>query len=116
MPKKPKIKEEYQYKYERCMKISELIKELQAVKKNYGDLPVGHYTEGLEMYISPKYRPIVRGEKTFPVIEVSNMYYWKKDSPQIAILDNYSWSILEETERKKNEKDSDDDDEDSRWN
>jgi len=33
MPKKPKIKEEYQYKYERCMKISELIKELQAVKK-----------------------------------------------------------------------------------
>ena len=44
------------------------------------------------------------------------MYYWKKDSPRIAVLDNYSWSILEETERKKNEKDSDNDDEDSRWN
>ena len=83
------------------MKISELIKDLQAVKKSYGDLPVGHYTEGLEMYISPKYRPIVRGKATFPVIEVSKMDYWKKDSPTIAILDNYSWSILEENEKKE---------------
>ena len=104
MTKKPKIKKEYQYKYERCLKISELIKELQAIKKEHGDLPVGHYTEGLEMYISPKYRPIVRGEASFPVVEVSKMYYWKKDSPKIAILDNFSWSILEENEKKEEEK------------
>ena len=101
MKKNPEIKEEYQYEYERCMKVSELIKELQAVKKIYGDLPVGHYRDGLEMYISPKYRPKYRhhNNKASDCINIGNLLYWKKDSPTIAILDNYSWSILEEDEK-----------------
>lgn len=104
MPKKPKIKEEYQYKYERCLKISELIKELQAIKKEHGDLPVGHITNGLTMYISQKYRPVgCDGNDIFPTIRVSNLRYWEKDSPKIAIIDNYDWSLLKEREEKLND-------------
>ena len=104
MPKE-KIDEKYRYKYDRCLKISELIKELQAIKKEHGDLPVGHITNGLTMYISQKYRPVgCDGNDIFPTIRISNLRYWEKDSPKIAIIDNYDWSLLKEREEKLNEK------------
>lgn len=104
---KEKIDEKYRYEYDRCLKISELIKELQAIKKEHGDLPVGHITNGLErleLYISQKYRPVgCDGNDIFPTIRVSNLRYWKKESPKIAIIDNYDWSLLKEREEKLND-------------
>lgn len=103
MPKE-KIDEKYRYEYERCMKISELIKELQTIKKEHGDLPVGHITGGLDMYISQKYRPVgCDGNDIFPIIRISNLCYWEKDSPKVAVIENYNWSMLKEREEKLND-------------
>ena len=86
MPKE-KINEKYSYEYERCLKISELIKELQAIKKEHGDLPVGHITNGLTMYISQKYRPVgCDGNDIFPTIRISNLRYWKKTRRRSQLL------------------------------
>lgn len=84
----------YVNEYNNSLKISELIKELQKIKKQYGDLPVS--TE--EILISPKYRPKAHGKEIFPLIKIGHMEYWNKKSPKIAIIENYDWSLLEEDE------------------
>ena len=54
------------------------------------------------MFISQKYRPVnCNGKEIFPTIYISNLLYWLKDSPKIAVINNYNWSILKADENKK---------------
>lgn len=40
--------------YKMYLKISELVEELEEAKKQYGDIPVGHISHGLDVYWSPR--------------------------------------------------------------
>ena len=78
--------------YNMYLKISELIKELEAAKREYGDIPVGHIDSGLDVYWSPRKIKEWGSERAFDkVVKVSNIYYWDKNSPMVAIIDYPTW-------------------------
>ena len=78
--------------YNMYLKISELIKELEEAKKEYGDIPVGHISHGLDVFWSPRKIKEWGSERAFDkVVRVSNIRYWEKESPMVAIIDYPTW-------------------------
>lgn len=78
--------------YKMYLKISELIEELEEAKKQYGDIPVGHISHGLDVYWSPRKIKEWGSERAFDkVVRVSNIRYWEKESPMVAIIDYPTW-------------------------
>lgn len=78
--------------YNMYLKISELIEALEKVQKKYGDIPVGHIDNGLEVYWSPRKIKEWGSQKAFPdVVRASNIRYWEKKSPMVAVIDFPGW-------------------------
>lgn len=78
--------------YDKYLKISELIEELEKAKKVYGDIPVGHISSGLDVYWSPRKIKEWGSERAFDkVVRVSNIRYWDKESPMVAIINYPTW-------------------------
>lgn len=78
--------------YDKYLKISELIEELEKAKKEYGDIPVGHIRHGLDVFWSPRKIKEWGSERAFDkVVRVSNIRYWDKESPMVAIIDYPTW-------------------------
>ena len=65
---------------------------MEEAKKKYGDIPVGHIHNGLDVYWSPRKIKEWGSERAFDkVVRVSNIRYWDKDSPMVAIINYPTW-------------------------